>query len=117
MNLYINVACFKNTQNMMCISAVACFKNTQKLVCIDAVIAGKLDETLLKGYLSGLRYLHGIHYVHGDVEPRHLCISALGSPAIIDLGEARKEGANSPRAAWTYRGTLCMLLNVTHPSA
>lgn len=81
--------------------------------------AGKLDETFVEGYLNGLRYLHGIHYVHTDVEPRHLCISASGDPSIIDLGEARKEGANSnsPRAAWTYRGTPCTLLTVTHPSA
>lgn len=68
--------------------------------------AGKLDEAFLKGYLAGLRCLHGLHYVHGDIEPRHLCITASGSPAIIDLGEARALDSNSPRAAWAYRGTV-----------
>ncbi len=50
---------------------------------------------------------------------RHLCISASGSPAIIDLGEARAldTNSNSPRAAWAYRGTLCMLLNNKDRSA
>ncbi len=83
------------------------------MVYVNAVSVGKLDEAFLKGYLAGLRCLHGLHYVHGDIEPRHLCISASGAPAIIDLGEARAldTSSNIPRAAWAYRGTLCMLPN------
>lgn len=77
------------------------------------MFVGKLDEVFLKGCLAGLRCLHGLHYVHGDIEPRHLCISASGSPAIIDLGEARALDitSDSPRAAWAYRGTPCLLPN------
>ena len=87
------------------------------MVYANAVTVDKLDEVFLKGYLAGLRCLHGLHYVHGNIEPRHLCISASGSPAIIDLGEARALdiNSNSPTAAWAYKGTLCMLLNNKHP--
>ena len=86
------------------------------MLCITGVTVGKLDEVFLKGYLAGLRCLHGLNYVHGDIEPRHLCISASGSPSIIDLGEARALdiNSNSPRAAWAYRGTLCMQLKNEH---
>ncbi len=86
------------------------------MICVNAVTVGKLDEVFLKGYLAGLRCLHGLHYVHGDIEPRHLCISASNSPAIIHLGEAKALdiNSNSPRAAWAYRGSLCVLLNNRH---
>ncbi len=76
------------------------------------MIAGQLNERTLQGYLEGLRCLHELGFVHCDIEPRHLCMSAEGCPAIIDLGEARALGvnSNSPRKAWTYRGTLCIHL-------
>ncbi len=86
----------------------------QFVTLIPCVIAGQLNERTLQGYLEGLRCLHELGYVHCYIEPRHLCMSAEGCPAIIDLGEARALGvnSNSPRKARTYRGTLCIVDNV-----
>ncbi len=85
---------------------------------VTCVIAGQLNERNVRGYLEGLRCLHKLGYVHCDIEPRHLCMSAEGCPAIIDLGEARALDFNSdsPRKAWTYRGTQCMhVMQCQHP--
>ena len=70
------------------------------------MLADELDETLLFGYIQGLRRLHEMKLVHGDMEPRHLCIDKQGRAAIIDFGEARALDcpSNSPRTVWDFRG-------------
>ena len=84
----------------------------------SCVIADELTEGNVQGYLDGLRCLHNSGYVHCDIEPRHLCRSGAGRPAIIDLGEARalEFSSDSPKRAWTYRGTPCMHeMHCQHP--
>jgi len=62
------------------------------------VIAGQLNERTLQGYLEGLRCLHELGFVHCDIEPRHLCMSAEGCPAIIDLGERPELGCQQQQS-------------------
>lgn len=75
------------------------------------MVAGQLTETILQGYVNGLRCLHKLGYVHGDVEPRHLCITTGGLPAVTDLGEARALDVqgNSPKSAWMCRGIVLFI--------
>lgn len=78
----------------------------------ELILADSLNEGVIQGYLHGLRCLHSLGYVHGDIEPRHLCVTLLLRPAIIDLGEARPLGVctGSPKKVWSYRGKAQSLM-------
>ena len=72
----------------------------------EPLSAENISKTLIRDYLTAIRYLHGMGYVHNDLRLPNLLVCQHGDPAVtrgllIDFGFAEKQG--EPAAGGTER--------------